>query len=121
MIEDEVCTAIGQFEHEHMGRRPKSIDCFLVRDLLVLRLQDILTPAEQNLVKTSSAQAGRDLVKLLRTNLVEISRPMLQRMVEEITGVGVLNLHHDVSTINGEEVFLFSLDKAPVTTESAPT
>ena len=34
-------------------------------------------------------------------------------MVEEITGVKVLSLHHDISTTTGEEVVLFTLDEPP--------
>ena len=30
-------------------------------------------------------------------------------MVQEITGVKVLSLHHDISTVTGEEVVLFTL------------
>ena len=34
-------------------------------------------------------------------------------MVQEITGIKVRSLHHDISTVTGEEVVLFSLSEAP--------
>jgi uncharacterized protein YbcI len=34
-------------------------------------------------------------------------------MVQEITGVKVLTLHHDISTATGEEVVLFTLARSP--------
>ena len=35
-------------------------------------------------------------------------------MVQEITGVNVLTLRHDISTVTGEEVVLFTLAESPL-------
>jgi len=40
---------------------------------------------------------------------------MIEAMVQEITGVRVASLHHDVSTVNGEEVVIFTLTDSPIT------
>ena len=45
----------------------------------------------------------------MRTQLIETARPVLEAMVQEVTGVKVLSLHHDISTVTGEEVVLFTL------------
>ena len=45
---------------------------------------------------------------------METARPLLEAMVLEVTGVKVLSLHHDISTMTGEEVVLFTLAQAPV-------
>ena len=37
----------------------------------------------------------------------------METMVQEVTGVGVVSLHHDISTTTGEEVVLFRLAAAP--------
>jgi uncharacterized protein YbcI len=37
----------------------------------------------------------------------------MEAMVKEITGVPVLSLHHDISTVSGEEVVLFTLAESP--------
>jgi uncharacterized protein YbcI len=96
-----------------MGRGPKDIHAHMVGDLLVVRLQGVLTAAEQQLVKSLPAEKGRGLLKEVRTHLMETARPILEAMVQEITAVKVLSLHHDISTITGEEVVVFTLSEAP--------
>src|SRR5438128_1491239 len=113
-IEAAICEGISRFEQEYMGRGPKDIHAFLIGDLLVVRLQGVLTAAEQQLVKSRSAEKGRDLLKQVRTQLIETARPVMEAMVQEVTGVKVLTLHHDISTMTGEEVVLFTLAEAPL-------
>jgi uncharacterized protein YbcI len=114
-IEAAISEGIGRFEQEFMGRGPKNIQTHLIDDLLVVRLQGVLTAAEQHLVKSLPAEKGRDLLKQVRTQLIETARPMIEAMVQEITGVSVASLHHDVSTVSGEEVVIFSLTDSPLT------
>ena len=85
----------------------------MIDDLLVVRLQGVLTAAEQHLVKSLPAEKGRDLLKQVRTHLLETARPLMEAMVQEITGIKVLSLHHDISTVTGEEVVLFTLAESP--------
>ena len=85
----------------------------LLGDLLVVRLQGVLTAAEQHLVKSLSAEKGRDLLKQVRTHLIETARSIMEAMVEKVTGVKVVTMHHDISTITGEEVVLFTLARSP--------
>ena len=108
-IETAICDGISRFEQEYMGRGPKDIHAHLIGDLLVIRLQGVLTPAEQQLAKSLAPERGRDLLKQVRTQLIETARPVMQAMVENATGVKVLSLHHDVSTVTGEKVILFTL------------
>ena len=96
-----------------MGRGPKNIHTHLLGDLLVVRLQGVLTAAEQQLVKSLPAEKGRELLKQVRTHLIETARPVLEAMVHEVTGVKVRSLHHDISTVTGEEVLLFTLAESP--------
>ena len=77
----------------------------------MVRLQGVLTAAEQHLVKSLPAEKGRDLLKQVRTHLLETARPLLEAMVRDITGMRVLSLHHDISTVTGEEVVLFTLSE----------
>src|SRR5947208_4059497 len=107
-IEAAVCEGVTRFEQEYMGRGPKDIRTHLLGDLLVVRLQGILTAAEQQLVKSVSPARGRDLLKQVRTQLIETARPLLEEMVEQATGGKVVSLHHDISTGTGEEVGLFT-------------
>src|SRR5438876_7255722 len=112
-IEAAICAGISRFEQDYMGRGPKHIHTHLLGDLLVVRLKGVLTAAEQHLVKSLPAEKGRDLLKQVRTHLIETARPVMEAMVEEVTGAKVLSLHHDISTATGEEVVLFTLADSP--------
>ncbi len=113
-IEAAICQGVTRFEQDYMGRGPKDIRTYLLGDLLVVRLRGVLTGAEQHLVKSLSGEKGRDLLKQVRTHLIETARPLMEAMIEQITGVKVLSLHHDISTGTGEEVILFSLAESPL-------
>jgi uncharacterized protein YbcI len=117
-IEAAVCAGIVRFEQDFMGRGPKDIRAHLIGDLLVVRLTGVLTAAEQHLVKTLPAEKGRDLLKQVRTHLIETARPLMEAMIKEVTGVAVLTLHHDISTVTGEEVVLFILNESPLCREA---
>ena len=112
-IEAAISQGISRFEQEYMGRGPKDIQSHLVGDLLIVRLHGVLTAAEQQLVKTLQPEKGRDLLKQVRTQLIELARPLMEAMVQEATGVQVISLHHDISTATGEEVVLFTLAQPP--------
>ena len=107
-IEAAICEGISRFEQECRGRGPKDIHAYLLGDFIVVRLQGLLTLAEQQLAKIPS-EKGRDLLKQVRTHLIETAKPFLQTMVQEITGVKVVSLHHDISTVTGEAVIVFTL------------
>ena len=157
-VEAAISDGITRFEQEYMGRGPKHIRTHLIGDLLVVRLQGVLTAAEQQLVKTATpekgrdllkqvrthlvgdllvvrlqgvltaaeqqlvktlpAEKGRDLLKQVRTHLIEAARPVLEAMIQDITGVSPTSLHHDISTVAGEEVVLFTLAESPRVRES---
>jgi uncharacterized protein YbcI len=52
------------------------------------------------------------LLKQVRTELIETA-PIMEAMVQEVTGVKVSSMHHDIGTVTGEEMVLFTLAKAP--------
>src|SRR5690348_12810421 len=117
-IEAGICEGITRFEQEYMGRGPRDIRAHLISDLLVVRLQGVLTAAEQQLVKSLPAEKGRDLLKQVRTHLLETARSVMEAMVEQATGAKVISLHHDISTRTGEEVLLFTLAESPLVRET---
>lgn len=131
-IEAAVCDGVSRFQQEFIGRGPRDIHAHLVGTLLLVRLEGVLTPAERQLLAPRhepSSQAdgdvpgmgngnqhgnGRALLKQVRAHMVATGRPRLAEVVEAATGVGVVSVHHDISTVTGEEVLVFSLDKSPV-------
>jgi uncharacterized protein YbcI len=112
-IEAAISEGISRFEQDYLGRGPKDIHAHLLGDLLVVRLQCVLTAAEQHLAKSLSAEKGRNLLKQVRTHLTETARPIMEAMVEKVTGVKVVSMHHDISTTTGEKVVLFTLARSP--------
>ena len=113
-IEAAICEGITRFEQEYMGRGPKDIHTYLIGDFLVVRLQGVLTAAEQQLVKSLPGEKGRDLLKQVRVQLIETARSVIEPMVQEVTGVKMVSLHHDISTVTGEEIMVFTLAESPL-------
>jgi len=117
-IEAAVCEGIARFEQDYMGRGPKDIHSYLIDDLLLVRLTSVLTAAEQQLVRSLPAEKGRDLLKQVRTQLIETSRERLESLIQSITSIKVVSIHHDISTVSGEEMILFTLAAPPKVREA---
>jgi CheY-like chemotaxis protein/uncharacterized protein YbcI len=111
--EAAICDGIIRFQEEYLGWTAERIQAHLINDLVVVRLQGVLTLAERQLSKSASPARGRDLIKAVRKQLLEIARPMLESLVHEVAGVKVVSMHHDFSTVTGEEVVVFSLADVP--------
>jgi CheY-like chemotaxis protein/uncharacterized protein YbcI len=111
--EAAICDGILRFQEEYLGWRSERIHAHLIKDLLVIRIMGALTLAERQLGKSVSPGKGRDLIKEVRKQLLEIARPMLESLVHEVTGIKVVSMHHDLSTVTGEEIVIFSLADAP--------
>ena len=107
-IERAIRNAIIKFEQEFMGRGPDDVKTFVVRDLVVIRLKGVLTPAERQLAKTAE---GIDMVKQLRQNLIALGRDKLCEQVNKITGAKTLSLFTDIDVKIGERVFVFTVDR----------
>ena len=112
-IEAGVCVGITRFQQEYLGKGPQDIRAHLIADLVLVRLIGVLTPAERKLVTSRNNLKGRELVKQVRTQLIETARPVMQDMIEHVTGVQMVSLHHDLSTATDEEVIVFTLSTAP--------
>ncbi len=107
-MENAVRNAVIKFEQEFLGRGPDEVRAFVVRDLVVVRLKGVLTPAERQLAKTAE---GVDMVKRLRQTLIALGRDKLCDQVSEITGAKILGLFTDMDVQLGERVFVFTMDR----------
>ena len=107
-IEAEISRAIVQFELDYMGRGPKETATYVIDDMVLVRLKGVLTPAEQQLTKTPD---GGELVKKMRSTLIEKARFLLYQVVGDITGNKIVDLHTDISTSSGERIFVFILER----------
>lgn len=107
-MESLIKNAIIKFEQEFMGRGPDEVKTFIVRDLIVIRLKGVLTPAERQLAKTVE---GVEMVKRLRQNLIAQGRDRLMEQMHAITGSKATALFTDIDTQIGERVFVFTMDR----------
>jgi CheY-like chemotaxis protein len=111
--EAAICDGIIRFQDEYLGWRSERIQAHLLKDMLIVRILGVLTLAERQLGKSAAPEKGRDLIKQTRKQLLELARPMLESLVHEASGVKVRSMHHDISTVTGEEVVVFSLSESP--------
>ena len=107
-LEAQISEAMVQFEIDYMGRGPKETQTHIIEDMVLVRLKGVLTPAEQQLTKSAD---GLELIKKVRSTLVENGKPILFQAISDITRVKVFDLHTDISTATGERIFVFTLDR----------
>lgn len=113
-LEAEISQAIIRFEKEYMGRGPLETKTYLIEDMVLVRLKNVLIPAEYKLAEVEHLQRGRQLIKQVRQELIEHGRPLLDVLVRDILRVGVKSLHTDISTKTGERIIVFTLEEPPV-------
>lgn len=107
-LEADISDLITKFEKEHLGRGSKEVRTFIIHDLILVRLKGILTPAEQKLVAEVD---GAQIVKQIRRRLIESSRSILEKQIEEKIDAKVITLHTDISSRTGERVIIFVMDR----------
>ena len=112
-MEAEIGEALIRFEKEYLGRGPVETKTCLIDDMAVVRLKGVMTQAEHQLARSAESSKGRELIKLMRIELVERGRSLLETSLEAVTGKKVVSLHTDISTVTGERVFVFIFDAAP--------
>lgn len=107
-IEAAVTAALTQFERDFLGRGPREARTFILQDLVLVRLKGILSAAEQQLSRESG---GVELIKQVRSRLVEGAADQIARLVEAEIEIPVVSMHTDISTRTGERIFVFELER----------
>jgi len=105
VISDEMMA----FQHEFVGRGPDQIRTRIVEDLVIVRSFGVLTPAEKQL---AASFEGRGLIKVMRQQVLEAGRSVLESIVQKHTGAEVISVHSDISTKSGEWLDVFVLDRS---------
>lgn len=106
--EAEISKAITQWEKDFLGRGSLSVKSDILRDMIIVSLQGVLTPAEYRVCKTNEGLLN---IKRTRSELVESGETDLKDIIVNITGVQVKSFHSDLSTITGERVIVFKLEE----------
>lgn len=112
-VEAEITEAVIRFEKEYMGRGPVEAKTYIVDDMILVRLKGVMSRAEQQLASEGDSPRGRDLVKQVRCESLERGRMLLEAVVRDATGRRVVSLHTDISTVTGERVIVFTLERSP--------
>ncbi len=73
----------------------------------MIRLRDVLTPAEVQLAKDIE---GIQLIKQVRSKLLENAQDMIRRIIGELIGVSAVSMHPDISTKTGERFIIVTLE-----------
>ena len=107
-FEADISALITKFEKEHLGKGPKEVKTFIIQDIILVRLQGMLSPAEEKLAKEND---GIQLVKQIRRRLIESSRKVLENIIVEKANAKIRSLHTDLSTTTGERVIIFVMDR----------
>ena len=107
-VEAEISNTIVAFEKEYMGRGPEDVRTHIIQDMVLIRLKGVLTPAERHLAKD---EKGIQLIKQVRAKLLEASHKILDDLVKDKTGCGILSFHTDISTKTGERFIIITLSE----------
>ncbi|MGX9136053.1 DUF2294 domain-containing protein [Rummeliibacillus sp. JY-2-4R] len=105
-LESEISKALTHWEKSYLGRGSVSVKADILRDMIIVVLRGILSPAEYSVCKNNE---GLLSVKMHRNSLVESGLEELKEVIRTITNVDVISFHTDISTQTGERVMLFKL------------
>lgn len=104
--ESEISKAITQWEKDFLGRGSLSVKTDILRDMIIVSLQGVLTQAEYKVCETNE---GLLTIKKTRSKLVESGIEALNDIVLSVTGEQVKSFHTDLSSRTGERVMIFKL------------
>ncbi|BDH61862.1 hypothetical protein MTP04_19920 [Lysinibacillus sp. PLM2] len=105
-IESEISKSLTQWEKDFLGRGSVSVKTDILRDMIIVTLRGILSPAEYTLCKTKE---GLLSVKRNRSALIESGIEDLKAIILNLTGVEVKSFYSDISTHTGERIMVFKL------------
>ncbi|ADC49009.1 MULTISPECIES: Na-translocating system protein MpsC family protein [Alkalihalophilus] len=105
-MEAEISKVLTQWEKDYLGRGSVSVKTDILRDMIIVNLLGVLTPAEHSLSKTKEGMLS---IKRIRADLIESGKDGLIDIISSITGEEVKSFHTDVSTTTGERIMVFKL------------
>ena len=115
-LEAAIAEEISHFEQEVLGHNPRKVFAYLMGCLVVVRFQGVFAEAKQQLAEllpVERRQAVLNDLKEIQNHLIEISRPIIEAMIEKITAVKVVAAKHEINATTGEKVFFFTLARSP--------
>ena len=108
VLEAEISKVLTHWEKNYLGRGSVSVKSDIVRDMIVVVLKGVLTPAEYSVCQEKE---GLLSVKKMRNSLVESGVVEIKEALSTITGLEVVSFYTDLSTITGERIMVFKLSE----------
>ena len=107
-LEAEISKVLTNWEKSYLGRGSVSVKSDILRDMVVVVLGGVLTPAEYAVCQDKD---GLLSVKKMRNSLVESGVEEIKEAILSITGIEVVSFYSDLSTITGERIMVFKLSE----------
>ncbi len=105
-LEAQVSEAMTKFERNYFRRGPHRVRTYILDEVVIVRLEGLLSPAEQELVKNPE---GVKLLKELRSSLVENAEVLLCDIIKDILKCDIVSMYFSVNAKMGERVIVFTL------------
>lgn len=116
-VEETIGNALTRLMKQQVGRGPENLKVYLIDDMILLRLKNVLTAAEAQVAATPE---GRRLVEQFRTSLLDAWRAMLLTLVAQAVGAQVVCIHSDLDTAADHLVIIIVLDRKIAMVADAP-
>lgn len=110
-VEARIGSDFAKFYLLLFQKGPREIHCDMVGQLAVVVIQNTFTNAEKLFVLDDVA--GRRMFKDMRTMVIDHNKKEFIAIIHTASGVDISSVHHDISTLTGEEAFVFSLSQIP--------
>ena len=107
-VETAIRNAVIKFEQEFLGQGPEDVRAFIAKDVVMVRLDEVQTPAERQLTRTPE---GSEMVRRIGRTLFVQGREQLCRQLDDITGARTIGLFTDIDTQLGERIIVLTLDR----------
>lgn len=108
-LERTLSQRIQALYREQLGHRPGKVTCQVFGEQLAIVIEDSITQPEQVLAN----EGQNSLAQEVRSELDSALQPQLKTLIEEIAGVGVVDLLSDATLESGRTGMIVVLDNPP--------
>ncbi|MCP8615812.1 DUF2294 domain-containing protein [Salirhabdus salicampi] len=106
-VEAEIGKALTHWEKDFLGRGSVSVKTDILRDMIIVSLRGILTPAEYSVCNSIE---GTLSIKRNRADLVESGTSQLYEIISNIAEENIKSFYTDLSTVTGERIMVFKME-----------
>ena len=108
--ESLICNGVTQIMLGFLGRGPKTIKCHIFEEMIYSRIWNKYSSAEDSLILT---EIGSEILKNYRINSMLSVHSVFEKLIIDTFSIKLINFHHDITVVNGEEVLIFTLESIP--------